>query len=89
MRRANGQKRLDWLFLISPITVKRRWGEGRRHAGTRDGLEGGAWPGRAEEWDYQPEEDADLLIHWTTLIIISNEKYSLPLLRAVSLSAMK
>lgn len=46
MRRANGQKRLDWLFLISPITVKRRWGRRRRHAGTRDGLEGGAWPGR-------------------------------------------
>lgn len=49
----------------------------------------GGWPGRAEEWDYQPEKDADLLIHWTTLIIISNEKYSLPLLRAVSSSVMK
>lgn len=50
---------------------------------------GGAGSGRAEEWDYQPEDGADLLIHWTTLIIISNEKYSLPLLRAVSLSVME
>lgn len=74
MRRVNGQKRLNWLLLISPITVKRRWGGRKRHAGTEDELEGGGWRGRAEEWDYQPEEDADLLIHWTTLIIISNEK---------------
>lgn len=45
--------------------------------------------GRAEVWDYHPDKQADLLIHWSTLIIISNEKCSSPLLRAVSLSTMK
>lgn len=62
MRRLNGRKRLDWRFLISPITVKRHWGGGKRHVGTEHGLEGGGWSGGAEERDYAQEENAELLI---------------------------
>lgn len=57
---------------------------GEEEEGTRE-VEMGCMEeaGRAED------KHADLLIHWSTLVIISNEKCSSPLLRAVSLSTMK
>lgn len=65
MRRVNGQKRLDWRSLISPITVKRRWGGGRRHAGSGDGLQGGGRPGRSLGLSSrQTSRSADSLEHF-------------------------